>query len=86
MKPVLNYKDARLAKIYSSHGVLCMRERAGGKREFKFFNVDNLPETWKIVGVARLAISGLTISEAIYSYNKELKNVRIISRKRIVSK
>ena len=82
-KPILNLKDKRLTKIYSTHGALCYREIAG-KREFKFFNVDNLPETWKLLGVARLATSGLTISEAIYSYNKELKNVRIKSRKKPV--
>ena len=79
MRPVLNLKDLRLKKFYSTHGVLCRR----GK-EFKFYNMDNLPENWEVIGVARLAISGKTISEAIYHYNKELQNVRIKSRKKPV--
>ncbi len=87
-RPILNYNDSRLKKIYHSHGCLCRRKYPDGRIVYMFFNIDNLPDRdiWYRLGVAPLAISGKTISEAIYLYNQELKNVRITGRRRPIPK
>lgn len=81
MRPVLSLKDKRLSKFYDTHAALGVRGE-----ETKFFNLDNFPDNWVCLGVTKVAISGLTISEAIYEYNKELKNVRIIARRKPIRK
>lgn len=87
-RPILNYNDSRVKKIWHSHGCLCRKKTKQGEYQYMFFNLDNLPDRdiWQRLGVARLAISGKTISEAIYLYNKELQNVRITGRKKSIPK
>jgi len=81
MKPVLSMKDKRVQKVMNTHACLCTRNR-----ELKFFLLDNIPDNWLRLGITRIAISGLTITESAHKYNMEMKNVRLKSRKRPVSR
>jgi hypothetical protein len=79
MKPVLSLKDKRVVARINTHAALMKRGN-----EFKWHLLDNLPENWELVGITKIAISGKTISEAVFLYNKAMKNVRIKSRKKPV--
>lgn len=81
-RPILNYSDPRVQKLQRTHACICRRKYPDGKIVYMWFNLDNLPDRdiWQRLGVARVAISGKTISEAIFMYNEAMKNVRITGR------
>ena len=88
-KPILVWTDSRVKKIWGTHAALCRRfNKQTQVWEYRWFHLDNLQdkEVWQRIRVARLAISGLTISEAIKYYNDELKRFRIKSAKQVVPK
>lgn len=87
-KPILSWTDKRVQKLWNSHACLVRRKKIGAPSgyEYRFCCLDNLPDRdiWQRIGVARLATSGLTITESIYEANKVLANVRIKPRKKVV--
>lgn len=86
MKPILSVSDKRLKKLYNSHAALCVRPAT---KEWRFFNVDNIPERWlgwRFVRVIRAARSGLTISESIAKLNIELANYKITLKRKNAEK
>lgn len=86
MKPILSLSDKRVQKLARTHAAFMYRQASN---EWKFYNLDNLPEKWlgwKFIRVVPAARSGFTISESIARLNSQLAGLKVTVKRKTTQK